>query len=164
MKMKLTFSLILCFLGWQCIESCETNAAGELITTHYHHEQTNSSVEFIIECSQKELQSIPFFVEELNVTAIHLDHNSIKEVLSNIFINVSTNLEILGLSHNNIHILHDKAFSNLCKLKILKLGHNRLCLPQAYPDGIFQDLKELHTLYTLGNKCFHSEGITMMCH
>ncbi len=146
--MKLIFFLTLYFSCWLRTKCCEINEDGALITTQYHHGNT------IIDCSRKKLTRIPSFYEELNITEIYLDHNSIQEVPSHAFIKISVNPQILDLSHNGpgpFLELQRNAFSSLHCLKILNLEHNGLTVPDSYPDGIFQDLGELHTLYTLGN-------------
>ncbi len=158
--MKLIVFLTLYFSCWPRIKCCEINGDGALITTQYHHGNT------IIDCSREKLMRIPSFHEEFNITEIYLNHNSIGEVPSHAFINISVNLKILDLSHNGqggFLKLQRNAFSSLHGLKILKLGHNGLRVPDSYPDGIFQDLRELHTLYTLGNNYYedlHSNGAT----
>ena len=105
------------------------------------------------DCSSKNLQKVPGFSTGPRITTLDLHNNSIQQIPRAIFSNVSSSLENLDLSFNLIEVLNIGAFSQLVNLKILKLGHNRLCLHSAYPEGLFKDLRSLHTLYTLGNKC-----------
>ncbi len=107
----------------------------------------------LIDCSGLKLQKVPEFSRRPNITSLDLHNNNLTWIPEAIFSNVSSNLEILDLSFNQIHKLHVRAFTELFKLKILELGHNRLCLTFAYPEGLFKDLRVLHTLYTLGNNC-----------
>ncbi len=107
----------------------------------------------VVDCSSKNLEKIPLFLVGLNVKILDLHNNVIKMVPASTLSNISSDMEFLDLSHNQIEELDVDSFSGLVKLKILKLGHNKLCLHSDYPEGLFKDLGALQTLYTLGNKC-----------
>ncbi len=114
----------------------------------------NSDGDGILDCSSQMLYQMPDISKYDNVTEANFRNNFIVEIPSKAFDSVAETLEILDLSHNNISFLDENCFHGLTKLKILKLGHNRLCLHSAYREGIFKDLTNLKVLYTFGNKCF----------
>ena len=149
--MKALVFLKVCFWLCHCVKCCEINERGEFITAPNHHRNIISSDDLIIDCSKRKLQEISLFLEELNTTVLYLDHNSITQVFSHAFQNESKTIHFLDLSFNEIYTLHNHSLSNLYELKVLKLGHNGLFMPDSYPHEIFEDLRELHTLYTLGN-------------
>ncbi len=108
-----------------------------------------------LDCSQQNLLNIPSFSSSINFNFVgaNFRNNKIKEIVAYSFENISQHLQDLDLSSNQISRLDVKSFSGLFRLKSLRLGHNRLCLPSAYPDGIFDDLRGLQVLFTLGNIC-----------
>ncbi len=108
-----------------------------------------------LDCSSQNLHNIPSFSSRMhfNLVGANFRNNTIKEIVARSFENISKHLEHLDLSYNQISALNFHSFSGLVQLKSLRLGHNKLCLHSAYPEGIFNDLKELELLYSLGNIC-----------
>ncbi len=114
-----------------------------------------------LDCSSQKLRCIPILPSnfESNVTEVDYRNNSIAEIPPYHFENVSETLQILDVSYNLISVLNKDSFRGLRQLDMLKLGHNRLCLHSAYPEGLFKDLVNLQILFTLGNKCNgHTRG------
>ncbi len=107
----------------------------------------------LADCSSKNLQDIPNYLTNQNITSLDLQNNSVREIKPKTFAHFGKTLRVLDLSHNLIELFHKDTFSGLGKLLILKIGHNKLCLHSSYPEGLFKDLINLNVLYTLGNKC-----------
>ncbi len=114
-----------------------------------------------LDCSSQKLHDVPILPSnsKWNITQVDFRNNSIADIPAYHFENISETLQILDLSHNQISALNKDSFHGLRHLEILKLGHNLLCLQSAYPSGLFKDLINLQTLFTLGNKCnVHPRG------
>ena len=104
-----------------------------------------------VDCSLRGFTKVPTRLPE-RTAILNLSNNNISTLPANVFSPFS-NITYLDLSNNQLSILNAKIFSGLFYLEVLNLAGNELCLPNGYPQGVFQDLTSLRILKTFSNRC-----------
>ncbi|KAH9499020.1 hypothetical protein Btru_004238 [Bulinus truncatus] len=107
--------------------------------------------ELEINCTYRDLTSVPTGLFHSTLTKLELQHNNIDDLPDNTF-STLTNLLQLDLSFNNISSLSTLSFHKLDKLKYLNLCGNLLKMkPVTFPPNVFQTTVSLEILFLNNN-------------
>ncbi|XP_046325594.2 toll-like receptor 3 [Haliotis rufescens] len=94
------------------------------------------------DCKGRQLQHIPYDLP-CNITALDISENILTSLSNGIF-QKFPNLTYLNLNSNSLSQIESGVFRGLFNLTVLLLARNKL--DDSFPDDIFHDLKNLHTL------------------
>lgn len=134
-------------MGLESLENKDFNGAGNLVTLIASHNQ---------------IEEIPYglFEDAGRISVVDLSFNKISRINPLAF-NVGNNITLLDLSHNLIADIDNRTFAKLSRqLDTLDLGYNVM---EAIPDGLFDGLSSLRSLY-LGNNRLKQLGCPLFDH